>query len=97
MANSWVMMLGLPLLAAGASVIDPQRSPRAFVLVWVAVAILLVLCVSLAVADAVNTWRLLHATRRDAARSTLAMLAASRMSRGRGGDERERSQSAHDE
>lgn len=96
-ANSWVMMLGIPLVAAGASVIDPQRSPRAFVLVWLSVAILLVLCVALAMLDAANTWRLTSAARKDAARSTLAMLAASRMTRSRGEESREASQSAHDD
>lgn len=91
------MMLGIPLVAAGASVIDPQRSPRAFVLVWLSVAILLVLCVALAMLDAANTWRLTSAARKDAARSTLAMLAASRMSRSRGENSSESSQSAHDD
>lgn len=96
-ANSWVMMLGIPLLAAGASVIDPQRAPRAFVLVWVAVGLLLLLCVGLAVADALNTWRLSAAERRDAARATLVMLAASRARRARGDEASDEAQSSHDE
>lgn len=96
-ANSWVMLLGIPLLAAGSSVIDPQRSPRAFVLVWLAVGVLLLLCVGLAVADALNTWRLAGAERRDAARATLVMLAASRAKRARGDIPPDRAQSTHDE
>ena len=91
------MLLGIPLLAAGSSVIDPQRSPRAFVLVWLAVGVLLLLCVGLAVADALNTWRLSGAERRDAARATLVMLAASRAKRARGDLPADRAQSTHDE
>lgn len=35
-ANAWVMMLGVPLFAIGVSIVNEDRSPRAFVLVWLA-------------------------------------------------------------
>lgn len=58
LANGWVMLLGIPLLAAGIGVVDSASQPRAFVLVWLATLGLLVISVLLAVIDAANTARL---------------------------------------
>lgn len=63
-ANAWVMMLGVPLFAIGVSIVNENRSPRAFVLVWLVTSMLLILCVLLAVIDALNTWRLASHERR---------------------------------
>jgi hypothetical protein len=64
MANGWVMLLTLPLLAAGVSLIAPERDPRLFVLTWTTVVFLVGLSVALAVIDAINTLRLVRRERR---------------------------------
>ena len=58
MANGWVLLLLIPLLAAGFGVIDPNANARMFALVWFAAIVLLALCVCLAVMDMLNTLRL---------------------------------------
>lgn len=58
MANGWVLLLLIPLLAAGFGVIDPNANARMFALVWFAAIVLLGLCVCLAVLDMLNTLRL---------------------------------------
>ncbi len=60
-ANGWVMLITLPLLAAGVSLVTPDRSPRLFVLTWIGVALLLTLSILLAMLDAANTVRLVRA------------------------------------
>lgn len=77
-ANSWVMMLGVPLFAAGVSVVDANTSPRAFVLIWTVVAMLLIVCLLLAVLDALNTWRLAAHHRREIAAAAQGMAALAR-------------------
>lgn len=77
-ANSWVMMLCVPLLAAGTSVVSANSSPRAFVLIWTVVALLVLLSVLLAIADALNTWRIAAAAQRHAEASAQGMLTIAR-------------------
>lgn len=62
--NGWVMLVGIPLLAAGFSLIDPDAKPRLFAMVWLGASALLLISVALAIADAVNTIRLAAAARR---------------------------------
>lgn len=97
-ANAWVMMLGVPLFAAGVSIVSEDRSPRAFVLVWVVTGMLLMLCVLLAVVDALNTWRLASHERRHIAAVQKAMMSMEAARRGaRGEDAAEAPQSGHDD
>lgn len=63
-ASAWVMLLIVPLSAAGFCMIDPDRSPREFVLVWTMVIGLLMVVVALAGLDIVNTARLRNISRR---------------------------------
>ncbi len=57
-ANGWVMLLTLPLFAAGISFVSAESQPRLFALVWLGVVGLLVLSITLAVIDALNTARI---------------------------------------
>lgn len=57
-ANGWVMLLTIPLVAAGFSLVSADRQPRAFLLIWGAAIVLIFLTVALALADVVNTIRL---------------------------------------
>jgi hypothetical protein len=61
-ANGWVMLVTLPLLASGFSLLDPDTQRRTFVLVWAASVWLLGVALLLAVVDVINTVRI---TRRD--------------------------------
>lgn len=63
-ANGWVMLITLPLLAAGVSLVTVDQNPRLFVLTWIGVTLLLTLSILLAVLDAVNTVRLVRAEKR---------------------------------
>ncbi len=63
-ANGWVMLLALPLLAAGTSLVSADRQPRLFALTWLVVILLLVLAVMLALLDVLNTVRLARVDRR---------------------------------
>ena len=56
--NGWVMLLALPLIAAGVSIVPSQSQPRLFLIVWICVILLLALSIFLAVLDATNTMRL---------------------------------------
>ncbi len=62
--NGWVMLVCIPLLVAGFSLINPDSRPRLFAMVWLGASSLILLCVALAVADALNTLRLGAAARR---------------------------------
>lgn len=96
-ANAWVMMLGTPLFAIGVSIVSEDRSPRAFVLVWVVIAMLLLLCVLLAVIDALNTWRLASHERRHLAAVHRGMESIGRRSGSRSGAGAHTRQSGHDD
>lgn len=63
-ANGVVMLLAIPLLAAGFCLVNPTLAPRAFLLVWAAAIGLLCIAVLLAVLDMMNTWRLTTTSRR---------------------------------
>jgi len=64
-ANGWVMLLALPLIAAGVSLVSAETQPRLFLIVWICVILLLALSVFLAILDATNTLRLArHARQR---------------------------------
>lgn len=97
-ANAWVMMLGVPLFAIGVSVVSEDRSPRAFVLVWVVTSMLIVLCVLLAIVDALNTWRLASHERRHLAAVNRGIASVNRhAATARGGAGATTSQSGHDD
>lgn len=87
-ANGWVMLLGIPLLAAGVSVISSDSQPRAFVLVWLATLGLLVISVLLAILDAANTLRLGLEHRLELVEDWEAMRDEVRRRRAEGGGER---------
>ncbi len=95
-ANSWVMMLCVPLFAAGASLVSAETSPRAFVLIWTVVGMLVILSVLLAIVDALNTWRLASDARRRAAASGKGMIFIARRA-ARGRNRPESPQSDHDD
>lgn len=63
-ANAWVMMVTIPLLAAGSSLIDPDTRAWVFSVVWLAASWLVALSVVLAMADIANTVRLTRTGRR---------------------------------
>lgn len=63
-ANAGLMLVLIPLLTAGFSLIDPGRDPRLWVLVWLAAMPLLCFVVLFAGLDVANTWRLLRKRRR---------------------------------
>ncbi len=88
-ANAVVMLLMLPMLACGFSLLDPHRHPREWTLVWIAALALLVVGIALAVLDAANTARLTLASRRRlrASLGSLSQEAAGMTGRsGRNGD-----------
>ncbi|RMH23956.1 MAG: hypothetical protein D6693_10440 [Planctomycetota bacterium] len=64
-ANGWVMLLAIPLVAAGFSLIDHDRRPRMFVVVWTTIAGLVTISVLLAAADVVNSVILARRSWRD--------------------------------
>lgn len=61
--NGWVMLVCLPLLATGFSLINPGARPKTFAIVWLGASALLLLSVALAIADAANTVRLSRSRR----------------------------------
>ena len=63
-ANGWVMLLTIPLTAAGFSLIDSNTQPRLFVKVWILVIGLISISIMLALFDMLNTARLLRLNRR---------------------------------
>jgi hypothetical protein len=58
------MLITLPLLAAGVSLVSPDQNPRLYVLSWIGVVLLLTLSILLALVDAANTVRLARAEKR---------------------------------
>lgn len=71
MANSLLIMLMLPMLVAGLSVLDPDRRPREWAMLWLIVMGLVSISVGLAILDALNTIRLLRRAQRELRRSLL--------------------------
>ncbi|MBN8645427.1 MAG: hypothetical protein J0L61_09345 [Planctomycetes bacterium] len=63
-ANGALILLVIPLITAGVSVLDPTANPREWTLVWLAVFALLGIIVTLAVTDVLNTLRLARTARR---------------------------------
>lgn len=74
-ANGGLMLVLIPLLTAGFSLIDPQREPRLWVLVWLAALPMLCFVVLFAGLDVLNTWRLMRLRRRRL-RAEMAVLEA---------------------
>lgn len=74
-ANGYLMMFTLPLLAVGFSMLDPRLHFREWALVWLAAITLLGMNVGLAVIDMLNTFRLVRSARRRL-RASLATEAA---------------------
>lgn len=64
LANSWLSLLTLGLLTAGFGMLDPDLHPSEWMLVWIAAMSMLVLVISLAMIDVINTMRLIIGTRR---------------------------------
>lgn len=64
LANAALMLLTLPLLATGFSLVNPAVHPRAWAAIWVVALGLLVLNIVLAIADVINTLRMLRRARR---------------------------------
>jgi len=60
LANAGVMVLTLPLLVLGFSVIDHAQRPGLWTLVWMASLGLLAISIGLATADMLNTMRLIR-------------------------------------
>ena len=77
-ANACLIMLTLPLVAIGFSVVNPRSHPRAWMLVWIAAMALLAMNVALAVLDVLNTARLVRNARRRLNAELLADSAARR-------------------
>ncbi len=75
LANACVMMLTLPLLAAGFSLIDHRAEPRLWTLVWLSAMALLAVNIGLAMVDVANTMRLIRRTQRRV-KAALAALSA---------------------
>jgi len=63
-ANAWLMVIAIPLLASAVSIVSPAR-PRAFVLVWLAAVGLVMIILVVALIDLLNNHRLFAASRRD--------------------------------
>lgn len=74
-ANGWVMLVAIPILAAGFCFVSPSLAPRAFLLTWAAGIGLLCIAVFLALLDMMNTWRLEAASRRETVRAFGGLLA----------------------
>lgn len=57
-ANGWIMLIGIPLLATGSSLINPDTNPRLFTLIWTTTILFLSLALLVALGDVLNTMRL---------------------------------------
>lgn len=69
LANGWVMLLTMPLAAAGFSLIDSSAQPRLFVKVWILTIGLICISIVLAILDMLNTARLARLAHRRLRRS----------------------------
>jgi hypothetical protein len=74
LANGWVMLLNLPTVAAGFSLINHATHPRLFLGVWALAGGLLLISVFLALVDVVNTYRIGQASRQALRRELAARL-----------------------
>lgn len=61
LVNGWLMLISIPLIAAGVSYISPDVRPHMFMIVWLMVIVMVSMSLLLAAVDIVNT---LVATRR---------------------------------
>lgn len=75
LANACVMMLTLPLLTAGFSLIDHRTYPREWTIVWLAAMATLTVNIALAVLDVANTLRLLRRAQLRVRRALAALTA----------------------
>jgi len=64
LANGWVMLITVPLLASGFSLLNPDSAPRAFALVWTVCVGFVFVSLCLAGMDILNTLRLAARARR---------------------------------
>jgi len=62
--NGWIMLIILPLLGAGVSLVSASRQPRLFALTWLTIILLLIVSILIALADTLNTIRRTRADRR---------------------------------
>lgn len=83
LANGAVMLVTIPLLASGFSIIDPDIRPTEWLLVWMGVIALLAIAVSLALLDIANTARLTYRTRQRLRESMREMRREARAARRR--------------
>lgn len=74
LANGWVMLVNLPTVAAGFSLINHAAHPRLFLGVWALAGGLLLISVFLALVDVVNTYRIGQASREALRRELAARL-----------------------
>ena len=61
-ANGWIMLMGIPLLVVGSSLVAHDTHPRLFAIVWSTTIIFLTLALTLALGDVLNTMRLASRT-----------------------------------
>lgn len=71
-ANGGIMLVTIPLLATGLSLLDPVRHAREWALVWMASVALLGFVILLALLDVANTVRLARRAARKLSRSWLS-------------------------
>ncbi|MFM9958553.1 MAG: hypothetical protein ACKVZJ_10785 [Phycisphaerales bacterium] len=62
-ANAVLILLTVPLITIGVCVLSPQQHPREWALVWMGTFGMIALVIGLAIADMLNTLRLLRAAR----------------------------------
>lgn len=84
-ANGVLILLVIPLITAGVSVLDPTANPREWTLVWLSVFALLAVIVTLAVADVFNTLRLARNAKRAMRRGLSGSGSGPAAESGRGG------------
>ena len=80
--NGLLMMFTVPLVAYAFGIATPAR-PRVFVMVWMIVAGLVMLVLSLALLDVVNTWRVTRRQRRELRKQIASAREAATLLKGR--------------
>ena len=80
-ANGYVALIAIPLLAVGFSVIDPETHAAAWVLVWLFAIALVAMIVGLALLDILNTARITRRSRAELRRSLRDAIAAAHAAR----------------